>query len=124
MDGLPHRLNSRRTAAELVELLNYTEGSPLEGLLKQQTNPAGVIQDTIMQRVIMTSLSDGALRELIREEDGLEQCFKLLSAFFEAVAETRSLSLSKGRSLAGPKAQNLASGTRRGHREHGLCDGS
>ena len=88
VDGLPHRLNSRRTAAELVELLNYTEGSPLEGLLKQQTNPAGVIQDTIMQRVIMTSLSDGALRELIREEDGLEQCFKLLSAFFEAVAET------------------------------------
>jgi hypothetical protein len=42
-------LNSRRTAAELVELLNYTEGSPLEGLLKQQTNPAE--GDTIMQRV-------------------------------------------------------------------------
>ncbi len=85
MDGLPHRLNSRRTAAELVELLNYTEGSPLEGLLKQQTNLAG---GTPLCGGYMTSLSDGALRELIREEDGLEQCFKLLSAFFEAVAET------------------------------------
>ncbi|SEH06429.1 DGQHR domain-containing protein DpdB [Candidatus Venteria ishoeyi] len=93
VDGLPQRLDSRRTAAELVELLNYTEGSPLESLLKQQTNPAGVIQDTIMQRMIMTSLSDGALREMMQaarteQRNGLEQCFKLLSAFFEAVAKT------------------------------------
>jgi hypothetical protein len=69
---LPHRLNSRRTAAELVELLNYTEGSPLEGLLKQQTNPAE--GDAIMQRVhdfapstSSGTVSDGALREVMQE---------------------------------------------------------
>jgi len=87
--GLPSRLSARSKAASLVELLNYSEGSSLKGLIKQQTNPTGVIQDTVMQKLIMTSLSDGALRECYESGSGGDQrAFTLLSEFFAAVQET------------------------------------
>lgn len=85
--GLPHRLSSRADAAALVERLNFDEGSSLRGQIKQHTNPTGVLQDTVMQKLIMASFSDGALRELSRGEDGLERCFNLISNFFGAVQE-------------------------------------
>ncbi|MEQ8994530.1 MAG: DGQHR domain-containing protein DpdB [Pseudomonadales bacterium] len=78
--GLPHRLSCRAAAASLVERLNYDEGSSLNGQIKQHTNPTGVIQDTVMQKVIMNSLNDGVLRGL----NGDDQ-FKYLSAFYSAV---------------------------------------
>jgi DGQHR domain-containing protein len=61
VEGLPPRLSDRTAAAMLVEALNYREGSPLKGMIRQHTNRAGVIKDTIIQRVLMASLSDGAL---------------------------------------------------------------
>jgi DGQHR domain-containing protein len=61
VEGLPPRLSDRTAAALLVEALNYREGSPLKGMIKQHTNRAGVIKDTLIQRVLMASLSDGAL---------------------------------------------------------------
>lgn len=85
VDGLPHRLSSRAAAAALVERLNYDENSSLHGQIKQHTNPAGVIQDTVVQKVIMHSLNDGALRELSQTEDAEEEQFQLLSGFFAAV---------------------------------------
>ena len=85
VDGLPHRLSSRSTAASLVERLNYDETSSLHGQIKQHTNPSGVIQDTVMQKLIMASLSDGALRDLSIQEDGMLPCFQLLSNFFHAI---------------------------------------
>lgn len=85
VDGLPHRLSSRAAAAALVERLNYDETSSLHGQIKQHTNPAGVIQDTVIQKVIMNSLNDGALRELSQGEDADEKHFQLLSGFFGAV---------------------------------------
>ena len=85
VEGLPPRLSSRSTAAFLIEKLNYDEGSSLRGQIKQHTNPTGVIQDTVMQKVIMNSLSDGALRELIRESDGITKSVQLISEFFCAV---------------------------------------
>ena len=36
----------------------------------------------------MNSLNDGACRELMRDEDGVEKCFDLISYFFGAVQET------------------------------------
>lgn len=78
--GLPHRLSSRTSAAALVERLNYDEGSSLHGQIKQHTNPTGVIQDTVMQKVIMNSLNDGVLRGLSGDDQ-----FKYLSAFYGAV---------------------------------------
>jgi DGQHR domain-containing protein len=85
VDGLPHRLSSRSAAAALVERLNFDETSSLHGQIKQHTNPTGTLQDTTLQKVIMASLTDGALRELSRLEDGTEHCFQLLSNFFQAV---------------------------------------
>lgn len=80
VDGLPHRLSSRAVAAALVERLNYDESSSLHGQIKQHTNPTGVIQDTVMQKVIMNSLNDGVLRGLNSDDQ-----FKYLSAFYGAV---------------------------------------
>lgn len=87
VNGLPHRLSSRATAAALVERLNYDETSSLHGQIKQHTNPSGVIQDTVIQKVIMNSLNDGVLRELAREVEPEDKQFQLLSNFFKAVQQ-------------------------------------
>lgn len=83
---LPYRMSSRAQAALLTEALNYKEGSSLRGLIKQQTNPKGIIRDTVFQRVIMNSISDGALR-LYADDDRLllDRGARLVSEFFHAV---------------------------------------
>lgn len=83
---LPHRMSNRSQAALVTEALNYKEGSSLKRLIKQQTNPKGVIRDTVLQRVVMNSLSDGALR-LYAGDDKLllEQGVTMMSEFFHAV---------------------------------------
>lgn len=83
---LPPRMSSRSQAALLTEALNYRTGSALKGLIKQQTNPKGVIRDTVLQRVIMNSLSDGALR-LYAGEDALllDKGVTLISEYWHAV---------------------------------------
>ena len=87
VDGLPHRLSSRSSAASLVERLNYEDGSSLKGQIRQHTNPTGVIQDTMIQKVIMNSLADGILRRCTAREDGQMEAFRLLSEFFAAVQQ-------------------------------------
>lgn len=84
--GLPLRMSSRSQAALLTEALNYRAGSALKGMIKQQTNPKGVIRDTILQRLIMNSLSDGALR-LYAGDDALllDKGVTLISEFWHAV---------------------------------------
>jgi DGQHR domain-containing protein len=84
--GLPLRMSSRSQAALLTEALNYRAGSALKGLIKQQTNPKGVIRDTVLQRVIMNSLSDGALR-LYAGDDAmlLDKGVGLISEYWHAV---------------------------------------
>lgn len=83
---LPPRMSSRSQAALVTEALNYRRGSSLKGLIKQQTNPKGIIRDTVLQRVVMNSLSDGALR-LYSSDDRLllESGVKLMSEFYHAV---------------------------------------
>ncbi len=87
VDGLPHRLSSRSRAASLIERLNYDEESSLKGQIKQHTNPTGAIQDTVMQKLIMSSLADGVLRRCFEREDGETEAFRLLSEFFSAVQQ-------------------------------------
>ena len=86
VSDLPYRMSSRSQAALVTETLNYREGSALRGLIKQQTNPAGIIRDTVLQRIIMNSISDGALR-LYAEDDKLlmDRGATLISEFFHAV---------------------------------------
>lgn len=86
VSDLPLRLSNRSQAALLTEALNYRPGSALQGLIRQQTNPKGTIRDTVLQRVIMNSLSDGALRLYASDNDLLlANGFTLLSEFFHAV---------------------------------------
>ena len=86
ISDLPYRMSSRSQAALLTEALNYGDGSSLRGLIRQQTNPRGVIRDTVLQRVIMNSISDGALR-LYADDDRLllDRGARLISEFFHAV---------------------------------------
>src|SRR5258706_6810630 len=84
---LPERLSSRSTAATLTERLNYDHASSLRGLIFQHTNPSGVIRDTAIQKVIMTSAADGALREVMGAEDAPERAFQLISDFYGAVRD-------------------------------------
>ncbi|MEN6440774.1 MAG: DGQHR domain-containing protein DpdB [Syntrophobacter sp.] len=85
VNGLPDRMSSRSTAAKLTEFLNYRENSSIRGLIYQQTNPYGVIRDTAIQKLIMNSLADGALRPMFGEPDFMERAFRLLSNYFKAV---------------------------------------
>ena len=86
--GLPARLSARSFAASLTERLNFDPASSLLGQICQHTNPSGVVRDTAVQRVIMNSTSDGALREYMHFPDGKEKSFQLLSDFYGAVQET------------------------------------
>ncbi|GFO65892.1 DGQHR domain-containing protein [Geomonas paludis] len=88
VDGLPPRLSSRSTASTLTERLNFDENSFIQNKIKMHTNPDGIIQDTIIQRVAINSLENGALREVVNQQDGMEISFQLLSDFYQAVAET------------------------------------
>lgn len=88
VDGLPKRLSNRAFAAHLTARLNF-EDSSLKGLIKQHTNPGGIITDTAIQRVIMNSLSDGMMREFMRRYGDLaeQRCFALISEFYYAVGK-------------------------------------
>lgn len=84
--GLPYRYESRSEAVKLIEVLNYKNTSSLRGMIHGQTNPNGVIKDTLVQRLLMNSLSDGALR-LYRSDSELLKTkgADLISEFFHAV---------------------------------------
>lgn len=86
VSDLPPRLSNRSQAALMTEALNYRPESSLRGLIRQQTNPKGVIRDTVVQRVIMNSLSDGVLR--LYSDDNrvlLDRGVQIISEFFFAV---------------------------------------
>ncbi len=83
--ALPERLSSRSIAATLVERLNFEEGSSLQNAIKMHTNPLGFIQDTAVQKMIMHSLSDGVLRNLIQQENGLDRCYSMINNYFKAI---------------------------------------
>jgi len=87
VDGLPARLSSRSSAAYLTERLNYDSTSSLRGQIYQHTNPSGVIRDTAIQKVIMSSASDGALRDFRALDDESDRSFNLISEFYGAVQD-------------------------------------
>lgn len=85
VDGLPRRLSERAFAADLTAALNYDERSPLRGLIHQHTNPTGIVRDTAVQRVLMTSVNDGALRSVLAGPGGRDAALRLVCDFFRAV---------------------------------------
>jgi DGQHR domain-containing protein len=86
VEGLPERFTQRKFSARVVDMLNFTRGSSLFGEVRQHTNPTGMISDTAMQRLIMNSASDGAVRSLMHLGDREDRAFQLVSEFFHAVA--------------------------------------
>ena len=87
VENLPPRLSRRSAAADLTARLNF-ENTALKGYIKQHTCPEGIIADTVMQRIIMESLTNGIMRDMIRGPKGVERCVRLVSNFFEAVKKT------------------------------------
>jgi DGQHR domain-containing protein len=87
VDNLPPRLSRRSTAADITARLNF-ENTALRGYIKQHTAPDGMIADTVMQKIIMESLTNGVLRELICGPKGVARCVRLVSDFFEATKKT------------------------------------
>jgi DGQHR domain-containing protein len=87
ISGLPHRLSDRAGAAAMTEVLNYGEDSSLRGLIHQQTNPEGIIKDTLIQRLLINSLLNGALRPWSKDRK-LDGAYDLVNAFFGAVKNT------------------------------------
>lgn len=87
VSDLPEQFASRSFAAALTEKLNFKDSS-LKGMIYQHTNPTGVIRDTAIQKVIMTSAENGALREMALLPDAADRAFKVISDYYEAVRET------------------------------------
>lgn len=85
VEGLPERFTSRKYAARVVDRLNFTKGSALYGEIRQHTNPAGTISDTAMQKLIMNSASDGAIRDVFQYADREDRAYELVNEFFAAV---------------------------------------
>jgi DGQHR domain-containing protein len=85
LDGLPHRLSDRAGAALLTESLNYGSESSLRGQINQQTHPEGILKDTVIQRLLLNSLQQGALRNVAENDALLSDGVSLVSAFFAAV---------------------------------------
>lgn len=83
--GLPPRLETRSAAASLTARLNNSPLSSLKGQISQHTNPVGMISDNAIQKVFLSSLSDGVMREMVKENNGDRNCMLLVSEFFEAV---------------------------------------
>lgn len=86
VEGLPERYTARRFAARVVERLNFYGSPALRGQIRQHTNPGGVISDTAMQKLVMNSASQGAIRELITFEDREDRAVALIDEFFTAVS--------------------------------------
>ena len=88
VSNLPERMSAKTLASKLTNNLNYDESSSLYLDIKQHTNVQGRIRDTAIQRLLLNSLSDGACRDLINEENGENLCFNLISQYFKAVKKT------------------------------------
>ncbi len=85
VEGLPERFTSRQFAARVVDRLNFEAQSSLVGEIKQHTNPKGSISDLAMQKLVMNSASDGAIRALLHLPQFEQNSVALISNFFQAV---------------------------------------
>lgn len=85
LESLPERMSSRSMASALTQRLNFDRSSSLYRQIHLHTNPDGKVASNAIQRVIMASRSNGALRILAQAPDGDEKCFQFLSDFYRAV---------------------------------------
>jgi DGQHR domain-containing protein len=86
---LPSLLQRRRFPAFLADRLNHDNDSPFRGMIQTPTNPAGVVKDNSILRMIEQSLSEGVLYTLRGEDSSshIEPMLCLIKAYWAAVAD-------------------------------------
>jgi len=87
VEGLPERFTARKFSARIVDRLNFSADSSLHRQIRQHTNTQGVLSDVAMQKLVMNSASDGALRDFIQYENREDHAYQLVSEFFAAVED-------------------------------------
>lgn len=78
---LPTLLARRKLPAYLVARLNHDEHSPLKGMIQTPTNPAGMMKDNSLLRMVENSINDGLLYRL-RTGYGDTEVEPMLGALF------------------------------------------
>jgi DGQHR domain-containing protein len=88
---LPTILQRRRFPAYLADRLNHDTDSPLKGLIQTPTNPAGIVKDNSVLRMLEQSMTEGALYlhyDPSKSGPGQsEPMLRILKAYWRAVAE-------------------------------------
>jgi DGQHR domain-containing protein len=88
--ALPTSLRVKQLPATVLERLNYDEQSPLRHMIQTPTNPAGVIKDNSVLRMLENSISDGVLYRFRGGDDTLPNVglmFTVLANFWAAVRD-------------------------------------
>lgn len=96
---LPVPLKVRQLPATLLERLNFSDRSPLYRRIQTPTNPAGVIKDNSILKMLENSLSDGALYQY-RGDNSLPNIglmCTLVENYWTAVSEVFSQAWEKHR---------------------------
>jgi DGQHR domain-containing protein len=88
---LPTALQKRRFPTVLLDRLNLDKDSPLHGMIRTPTRPAGVVKDNSLLRMLENSLTDGALYRFRGRTDG-DTCnvagmLTVLKSYWRAVSE-------------------------------------
>lgn len=87
---LPDLLQRRRFPAQLLDLLNQQDDSPLRGLIATPTTPSGLIKDNSILKMLENSLSDGVLYRFRDGDVGggdVESMMAVLKSYWEAVRQ-------------------------------------
>jgi DGQHR domain-containing protein len=89
-EDLPLALLRKRYPAILLEALNYTEGSPLRGMIRTTTVVTGIVKDNSILKMLENSITDGALYRFRDPETGggqMDSMLQVLFRFWGAVSE-------------------------------------
>lgn len=85
---LPDALAKKKFPSLLLERLNLDEESPFSQRIQTPTNPAGIVKDNSVLRMLENSLTDGALyhyRDPATGSGDVEAMVEILCAFWKAV---------------------------------------
>jgi DGQHR domain-containing protein len=88
--ALPSVLEKKRLPTMLLSFLNGDKASPFYKKIRTATNPAGIIQDNSVLRMLENSLSDGVLYTVYQiheqTEEGMNVMLSILNEYWTAVS--------------------------------------
>lgn len=83
-------LQKRRFPATILDELNQRKSSPFYQMVKTATNPAGLVKDNSILKLIEASITEGALynfRDPVTGKGDIEKMIDLLCNYWKAVSE-------------------------------------